>query len=229
MVQEPMQGQQAHEAARQIAANAERGLIIVDADGHIIWTDARLKQRLDGELSRLSLPLNVADMRATRPIIEGFVTTVDLEIGGETQQVCVIQQAANEPVHDAGLQRIVHSIEEVLAEPSWLTRTLIDKVKARLQAAAPNPRAADLKRLTAREREILGLVCEGCTDAEMADILNLSQNTVRNHLASLFRKIGVNRRSAAVIWARERAITKHDTLHSSALRDRASPLDGESA
>jgi DNA-binding NarL/FixJ family response regulator len=135
----------------------------------------------------------------------------------------------HEPVHEAGLQRIVHSIEEVLAEPSWLTRTLIDKVKARLQAAAPHPQPADLKRLTAREREILGLVCEGCTDAEMADILNLSQNTVRNHLASLFRKIGVNRRSAAVIWARERAITKHDTLHSSALRDRAPPVDGESA
>jgi DNA-binding NarL/FixJ family response regulator len=228
MVQEVMNDQQEHEAAQQIAATAERGLLIVDADGHIVWTDARLKQRLDGELSRLSLPLHRAE-QAARPMIEGFVTTIDLEVAGETQQVCVIQQAVNDQVHEASLQRIVDSVEEVLADPSWLTRALVEKVKARLQATTPSTRPADLKRLTAREREILGLVCEGCTDAEMADILKLSQNTVRNHLASLFRKIGVNRRSAAVIWARERAITKHDTLDSSALRDRAPRLDDENA
>jgi hypothetical protein len=43
-------------------------------------------------------------------------------------------------------------------------------------------------------------------------MLNLSQNTIRNHIASLYRKIGVNRRSAAIIWARERAITPQDAL-----------------
>jgi DNA-binding NarL/FixJ family response regulator len=37
----------------------------------------------------------------------------------------------------------------------------------------------------------------------MGTMLSLSQNTVRNHIASLYRKIGVNRRSAAIIWARE--------------------------
>lgn len=229
MVQEVVNGQQEHEAAQQIAATAELGLLIVDADGQIVWTDARLKQRLDGELNRLSLPLNRSGAHAARPMIEGFVTTIDLEVAGETQQVCVIQQAVNDQVHEASLQRIVDSVEEVLADPSWLTRALVEKVKARLQATTPSTRPADLKRLTAREREILGLVCEGCTDAEMADILKLSQNTVRNHLASLFRKIGVNRRSAAVIWARERAITKHDTLDSSAVRDRALRLDDENA
>jgi len=228
MFREAINGQQ-HEAAQQIAQTAARGMVIVDADGRVIWTDSRLRQRLDGELSKLSFPLNRNDARATSPLIEGFVTTVDVEIGGKVQQVCVIQQASNEQASEADLQRIVDSIQEVLAEPSWLTRTLIDKLKARLQAPGPKTRTADLKRLTAREREILGLVCEGCTDAEMADILKLSQNTVRNHLASLFRKIGVNRRSAAVIWARDRAITKHDTLEPSALRERAFRTDGEEA
>lgn len=227
MVQLTGKGQE-HEAAQQIAATAEKGLVIVDAGGQVIWTDARLRQRLDGELNRLTLPLSRSDAEATRPTIEGFITTVDLEVAGELQQVCVVQQAATEP-HEAGLQRIVDSVEEVLAEPSWLTRTLIDKLKARLQTTGTNTRSQDLKRLTAREREILGLVCEGCTDAEMADILKLSQNTVRNHLASLFRKIGVNRRSAAVIWARERAITKHDTLDSPALRDRGPRFEGDGA
>jgi hypothetical protein len=44
----------------------------------------------------------------------------------------------------------------------------------------------------------------------MSKMLKLSQNTVRNHVASLYRKIGVNRRSAAIIWARERAITSYE-------------------
>jgi DNA-binding NarL/FixJ family response regulator len=224
MIQESVHDRQ-HETARRIADTAQKGLIIVDADGQVIWTDERLRQRLNGELNRLHLPLN----RATAehgPVIQGFITTVEVDLAGESAEVCVIQQAAAEPVSERDLQRIVDSVEEVLADPSWLTRTLIDKLKARLQAAGPSTRAADLKRLTSREREILGLVCEGCTDAEMADILQLSQNTVRNHLASLFRKIGVNRRSAAVIWARERAITKHDTLERSASHDRGSRIEG---
>ena len=32
----------------------------------------------------------------------------------------------------------------------------------------------------------------------------MSRNTVRNHVASLYRKLGVNRRSALIVWARER-------------------------
>jgi hypothetical protein len=46
----------------------------------------------------------------------------------------------------------------------------------------------------------------------MGASLGLSQNTIRNHIASLYRKIGVNRRSAAIIWARERGITSHDAV-----------------
>jgi DNA-binding CsgD family transcriptional regulator len=112
-----------------------------------------------------------------------------------------------------------------MAEASWFTQPLLDKLKARLQASQPARRSAELERLTAREREILALVCEGRTDAEMGRLLKLSQNTVRNHLASLFRKIGVNRRSAAVIWARERALTKHDLKHDLAALSAAPPGD----
>ena len=34
----------------------------------------------------------------------------------------------------------------------------------------------------------------------------IARNTVRNHIASLYQKLGVNRRSAVVVWARERGI-----------------------
>ena len=60
--------------------------------------------------------------------------------------------------------------------------------------------------LTARERQVLELVCKGQTNTQIAATLGLSTNTVRNHIATLYSKIGVNRRSAAVIWGRERGL-----------------------
>lgn len=58
--------------------------------------------------------------------------------------------------------------------------------------------------LSPRERDVLALIGEGLDDKAVAERLGLSHNTVRNHVARLYAKIGVNRRSAAVIWARER-------------------------
>jgi DNA-binding CsgD family transcriptional regulator len=60
--------------------------------------------------------------------------------------------------------------------------------------------------LTPREREVLTLVCQGKSDPEIATELKLARNTVRNHVASLYQKLGLNRRSALVVWARERGI-----------------------
>jgi DNA-binding CsgD family transcriptional regulator len=96
-----------------------------------------------------------------------------------------------------------------MTDTSWFTRTLIEKVRALRQSrffGEPNP-AKDVDVLSDREREVLGLICEGVSDADMSRTLQLSPNTVRNHIASLYRKIGVNRRSSAIIWARERGIT----------------------
>ena len=61
--------------------------------------------------------------------------------------------------------------------------------------------------LAEREREVLGLICQGQSDPEMSVTLKLSRNTIRNHISSLYHKIGVNRRAAAIIWARDRGIT----------------------
>ena len=59
--------------------------------------------------------------------------------------------------------------------------------------------------LTAREREVLTLVCQGKSDPEIGIELKLARNTVRNHVASLYQKLGVNRRSALIVWAESAA------------------------
>lgn len=56
-------------------------------------------------------------------------------------------------------------------------------------------------RLTPRERSLLGLLTEGCTNRQMADRLHLAEKTVRNQLSTLFTKLGVERRSQAAVLA----------------------------
>ena len=55
--------------------------------------------------------------------------------------------------------------------------------------------------LTAREVEVLKLVAEGVTDAQVAERLVVSIRTVHAHLRSIYRKLGVRTRSAATRYA----------------------------
>jgi DNA-binding NarL/FixJ family response regulator len=109
-------------------------------------------------------------------------------------------------------EELIEAIEAVMQDTSWLSRTIVEKLAALRQSSRASRSTADLDDLTDREREILGLICEGMTDAQISAALSLSKNTVRNHVASLYRKLGVNRRGAAIIWGRERGITRNRVI-----------------
>lgn len=66
--------------------------------------------------------------------------------------------------------------------------------------------AAGLDELTAREREVLGLVVEGATNPEIAERLIISVNTVTRHLTHIYAKLGVRGRAQAVRCALERGL-----------------------
>jgi DNA-binding NarL/FixJ family response regulator len=74
----------------------------------------------------------------------------------------------------------------------------------------PAPRAATgagaqeeahVLRLTPREREILRLVAEGHSNATLAKMLWVTQQTVKFHLSNVYRKLGVSNRTEAARWA----------------------------
>ncbi len=99
-------------------------------------------------------------------------------------------------------RELFDAIETVMADTSWFSRGLIEKLatlrrpgREAAEGAAPN--------LTVRERQILNLICSGLGDDAIARKLGLSRNTVRNHGAALYRKIGIHKRSEAVVWGRE--------------------------
>lgn len=66
------------------------------------------------------------------------------------------------------------------------------------------------ERLSYREIEVLVMVCKGLSNQEAAKQLFLSEKTVKNHLTNIFRKIGVNDRTQAVLYAIKNKIVNLD-------------------
>jgi DNA-binding NarL/FixJ family response regulator len=60
--------------------------------------------------------------------------------------------------------------------------------------------------LSVRELEVLRLVAEALTDAQVAERLSLSPRTVGQHLRSIYNKLGVNSRAAATRFAFEHGL-----------------------
>jgi DNA-binding NarL/FixJ family response regulator len=70
---------------------------------------------------------------------------------------------------------------------------------ARLQdpAGKPDP----LARLTPHERSVLELIGEGLTNRQIGERLRIAEQTVKNYISSLFRKLGLEQRTAAAAYA----------------------------
>lgn len=68
-----------------------------------------------------------------------------------------------------------------------------DSPTFRLDRERPKPN------LTEREKEVLRLVCDGLTNAEIAACLHVSRETVKSELKRIFRKIGVGNRTQAAV------------------------------
>lgn len=68
-----------------------------------------------------------------------------------------------------------------------------DRLLARLASSRPDP-------LTAREREVAGLVAQSLSNREVADRLVLSERTVESHMRSILAKLGLTRRTDVVRW-----------------------------
>jgi DNA-binding NarL/FixJ family response regulator len=92
---------------------------------------------------------------------------------------------------------------------------LFDAVRAAYAGHAPiDPRVAGAllpgrkpaggdDALSAREIEVLQLVAQGLANKQIARTLGISEHTVKVHVGNVFRRIGVNDRTSAAMWARD--------------------------
>ncbi|MBB5728666.1 PAS domain S-box protein [Sphingomonas prati] len=174
------------------------------ADDLHLWNDAAQRRTLEQGI-RDHGGFRAHDVR----LLHRNGATADCLVSAERISVdgapCVLWLYQDISTRRRGELELVEAIEAVMKDANWLSRSIMDKL-----ATLRNPRgtaaAAPPTDLSKREREVLDLICQDLDDAAIADKLGLSRNTVRNHVARLYAKIGVNRRSAAIVWAHERGV-----------------------
>jgi DNA-binding NarL/FixJ family response regulator len=80
---------------------------------------------------------------------------------------------------------------------------------SRPAASVPAPPVDDSPGLTRRELEILQLVAEGHSNAHLARMLWVTEQTVKFHLSNIYRKLGVANRTEASRWAQRQGLLDH--------------------
>lgn len=101
--------------------------------------------------------------------------------------------------------RTVHSGDAVIAPSA--TRRLLDHVAS----GAPVMTDPRLECLTERETEVLGLIAQGLSNAEISALLYLSETTVKTHVRHLLAKLRLRDRVQAVVFAYESGLARSRT------------------
>jgi DNA-binding NarL/FixJ family response regulator len=109
---------------------------------------------------------------------------------------------------DAPPESLIAAVHTVAAGDALLDPAVTRRVVERFAVLPPRrPDLADrLGRLTPREREVLGMLGRGLTNAEMAAGMFLGEGTVKTHVAHVLAKLGLRDRVQAVIFAYESGV-----------------------
>jgi DNA-binding NarL/FixJ family response regulator len=167
----------------------------------VILMDVRMP-RLDG-------------VEATRRLVEEgsearilILTTFDLD---EYVYEALRAGASGFLVKDLEAAQLVEAIRvvargEALLAPT-VTRRLLDRF-AHVLPGSPGEPPPELSSLTERELEVLRLLASGLSNAELAERLFLSETTVKTHVSSILRKLGLRDRVQAVVLAYQAGLAR---------------------
>jgi DNA-binding NarL/FixJ family response regulator len=178
--------------------------------------------QLDGR--RIAAALTRADLGFVGPGRTVTELVTEASQGGSSVDVVILGSSTSRAEHLCEVKRLRHELPEVsivsvrpsaerearrllqhgvegLVDESAIEETLAATVMAVRsgQVCAPRRVRAQLNgdALSAREKQVLGMVVMGCTNAEIALRLHLAESTVKSHLSSSFDKLGVRSRKEA--------------------------------
>ncbi|MEO6825782.1 MAG: response regulator transcription factor [Microbacteriaceae bacterium] len=170
-----------------------------------------------GQVQQLRPDVVLMDIRM--PVLDGIQATRALAEAGSPSRVLVLTTfdldeyvyaamsagASGFLLKDAPREQLVAAIRvvargEALLAPA-ITRRMVERfVRMPPPSSAP---PEQLRALSVREREVLGLIAQGLSNAEIAMRLFLGEATIKTHVARLLGKLGVRDRVQAVILAYE--------------------------
>lgn len=157
----------------------------------VVLMDVRMP-RLDG----LEATRRIGAMKSGPKVV--ILTTFDLD---EHVYAALAAGASGFLLKDAPASQLVHAIKVATAGEALLAPSVTRRLIARFAASQPPPRPQLPVDLTARETEVLGLMAEGLSNAEIAGRLVVGDATVKTHVARVLAKLGVRDRVQAVVLA----------------------------
>lgn len=171
----------------------------LDAMG--LWANSVQRERFGTDLAAQGSILGFeACLRTCDGVeLDCLVSAERVTIGDEACLLAVLQDISDRKRSE---RELFDAIEAVMADTSWFSRGLIEKLGS-LRHPGATEVAPTRPDLTRREGEVLRLICQGLGDSAIAKRLGLTPNTVRNHAAALYRKLGIHRRGEAIIWGRD--------------------------
>ncbi|QEK11929.1 response regulator transcription factor [Crassaminicella thermophila] len=107
---------------------------------------------------------------------------------------------------DAESASLIKAIRDVFTGHSYIHPSLASALVKEYNKKESDTYKKD--KLTRREYEVLGLIAEGKNNREIAQDLFISEKTVKNHVSNIFKKIDVNDRTQAAIYAYKHNIKK---------------------
>jgi DNA-binding NarL/FixJ family response regulator len=165
----------------------------------------------------LGLRADIVLMDIRMPRLDGIAATSQLRTAPDPPPVLVLTTfgedevlwgaieagAAGFVLKDSSAEELIAAVRAVASGGAWFDRAVAPRVLDRYrQMVAPAARdAARLELLTDREHDVLRLIARGANNAEIAERLYVAEATVKTHVGSIFSKLGVRDRAAAIVFA----------------------------
>lgn len=100
---------------------------------------------------------------------------------------------------DSSYDELKEAIDVVISGNTYIQPSLLPVLNESMEDYALDKEKIEL--LTKRELDVLRLISEGCSNKKISDELTISERTVKNHISHIFKKIDVEDRTQAAVFA----------------------------